>query len=116
MSVRTLYDKLWDAHVVHVEPNGMTLLYIDRHLVHEVTSPQAFQMLRDRGLKVMYPERTLATVDHIIPTLNQTRPFADGLTEEMMSAIEKNCRDFGVRLFDLKDNRQGVVHIVGPEQ
>ncbi|MGE5190959.1 MAG: 3-isopropylmalate dehydratase large subunit, partial [Deltaproteobacteria bacterium] len=83
--------------------------------IHEVTSPQAFQMLRDRGLKVMYPERTLATVDHIIPTLSQARPFADTLAEEMMSAIEKNCRDFGITLFNLSDKRQGIVHVVGPE-
>jgi 3-isopropylmalate/(R)-2-methylmalate dehydratase large subunit len=91
-------------------------LFIGLHLIHEVTSPQAFAILRERGLKVPYPERTVATVDHIVPTDNQARPFADALAEEMMSAIERNCRDFGIRLFDLKDSRQGVVHIVGPEQ
>lgn len=113
---RNLFNKVWDLHTVRSLAGGQTQLFIGLHLIHEVTSPQAFSILRDRGLTVRYPERTLATVDHIIPTDVQLRPFADGLAEEMMSAIEKNCRDFGVRLFDLNDNRQGVVHIVGPEQ
>jgi 3-isopropylmalate/(R)-2-methylmalate dehydratase large subunit len=86
------------------------------HLIHEVTSPQAFAMLRDRNLKVPFPERTFATVDHIVPTDVQLRPFKDDLAEEMMSAIEKNCRDFGITLFNIDDKRQGVVHIIGPEQ
>ena len=113
---RNLFNQVWDLHTVQTLPSGQTQLFIGWHLVHEVTSPQAFEMLRDRGLKVMYPERTLATVDHIIPTDNQARPFADGLAEEMMSAIERNCREFGVRLLNLDDNRQGIVHVVGPEQ
>jgi 3-isopropylmalate/(R)-2-methylmalate dehydratase large subunit len=113
---RSLFEKVWDLHSVRQLPSGQTQLFIGLHLIHEVTSPQAFAILRDRGLKVSYPERTVATVDHIVPTDVQLRPFADGLAEEMMSAIERNCRDFGVRLFDLKDERQGVVHIVGPEQ
>jgi 3-isopropylmalate/(R)-2-methylmalate dehydratase large subunit len=113
---RNLFNKVWDLHTVQTLPSGQTQLFIGWHLIHEVTSPQAFEMLRDRGLKVMYPERTLATVDHIIPTDNQARPFADNLAEEMMSAIEKNCREFGVKLLDLEDNRQGIVHVVGPEQ
>ena len=113
---RNLFNKVWDLHSVRSLAGGQTQLFIGLHLIHEVTSPQAFSILRDRGLTVQYPERTLATVDHIIPTDVQLRPFADGLAEEMMSAIEKNCRDFGVRLFDLNDKRQGVVHIVGPEQ
>src|SRR4026208_301854 len=113
---RNLFNKVWDLHSVRELSSGQTQLFIGRHLIHEVTSPQAFEMLRDRGLKVMYPERTLATVDHIIPTDNQARPFADNLAEEMMSAIEKNCREFGVKLLHLKDNRQGIVHVVGPEQ
>ncbi len=112
---RNLFNRVWDNHVVRELASGQSQIFIGLHLIHEVTSPQAFQMLRDRGLKVMYPERTLATVDHIIPTENQARPFADGLAEEMMSAIEKNCHEFGVTLLDLNDNRQGVVHIVGPE-
>lgn len=113
---RNLFHKVWDLHTVRTLPSGQTQLFIGLHLIHEVTSPQAFAILRERNLTVAYPERTVATVDHIIPTDNQARPFLDVLAEQMMSAIEKNCREFGVRLFDLKDNRQGVVHIVGPEQ
>ena len=113
---RNLFNKVWDLHSVRSLAGGQTQLFIGLHLIHEVTSPQAFSILRDRGLTVKYPERTLATVDHIIPTDVQLRPFVDGLAEEMMSAIEKNCRDFGVRLFNIDDKRQGVVHIVGPEQ
>jgi 3-isopropylmalate/(R)-2-methylmalate dehydratase large subunit len=112
---QNLFNRVWDEHTVRMLPSGQTQLFIGQHLVHEVTSPQAFQMLRDRGLKLMYPQRTLATVDHIIPTLNQARPFADSLAEEMMSAIEKNCRDFGITLLNLNDHRQGIVHVVGPE-
>lgn len=113
---RNLFHKVWDLHTVRTLESGQTQLFIGLHLIHEVTSPQAFAILRERGLTVPFPERTVATVDHIVPTDNQARPFQDVLAEEMMSAIEKNCRDFGIRLFDLKDNRQGVVHIVGPEQ
>lgn len=113
---RNLFNKVWDQHTVRSLSGGQTQLFIGLHLIHEVTSPQAFAILRERGLKVPYPERTVATVDHIVPTDNQARPFLDVLAEEMMSAIEKNCRDFGVRLFNIDDNRQGVVHIVGPEQ
>ncbi len=113
---RNLFNKVWDLHTVATLPSGQTQLFIGLHLIHEVTSPQAFEMLRERKLKVLYPERTIATVDHIVPTLNQARPFADGLAEEMMSAIEKNCREFGITLLDLGDNRQGIVHAVGPEQ
>lgn len=113
---RNLFEKVWDQHTVATLPSGQTQLFIGLHLIHEVTSPQAFEMLRERGLKVMYPSRTFATVDHIVPTDNQLRPFADGLAEQMMSAIEMNCREFGVTLLDLKDSRQGIVHAVGPEQ
>lgn len=113
---RNLFEKVWDQHSVRTLPSGQTQLFIGLHLIHEVTSPQAFAMLRDRNLTVPYPERTFATVDHIIPTDNQARPFLDVLAEEMISAIEKNCRDFGIKLFNLDDKRQGVVHIVGPEQ
>jgi len=113
---RNLFHKVWDAHTVRTMSSGQTQLFIGLHLIHEVTSPQAFAMLRDRNLTVPYPERTFATVDHIVPTDNLLRPFLDGLAEQMMSAIEKNCRDFGVKLFNLDDKRQGVVHIVGPEQ
>lgn len=113
---RNLFNKVWDLHAVGTLPTGQTQLFIGLHLIHEVTSPQAFEMLRDRKLTVMYPERTIATVDHIVPTDNQARPFADSLAEEMMSAIERNCREFGITLFDLQDGRQGIVHAVGPEQ
>src|SRR5262249_31591542 len=113
---RNLFNKVWDLHTVGTLPSGQTQLFIGLHLIHEVTSPQAFEMLRDRNLKAMYPDRTVATVDHIVPTDDEARPFADGLAEQMMSAIEKNCRDFGVTLFDLQDGRQGIVHAVGPEQ
>ncbi len=113
---RNLFNKIWDLHTVGTLPSGDTQLFIGRHLIHEVTSPQAFEMLRDRNLTVLHPELTLATVDHIIPTDNQARPFLDVLAEEMMSAIEKNCREFGVTLLNLDDKRQGIVHVVGPEQ
>ncbi len=111
-----LFNKVWDLHTVGTLPSGQTQLFIGLHLIHEVTSPQAFDMLRERNLQVMYPERTFATVDHIVPTDNQLRPFQDTLAEGMMSAIEKNCREFGVTLFNLDDDRQGIVHAVGPEQ
>ena len=112
---RNLFNKVWDAHAVRDLPSGQTQVFIGQHLIHEVTSPQAFEMLRDRGLKVLFPERTLATVDHIIPTDNVARPFADDLAEQMMSAVERNCREFGIRLLTLGDARQGIVHIIGPE-
>ena len=112
---RNLFDTVWDQHTVGELPSGQPQLFIGQHLVHEVTSPQAFEMLRDRGLGVMCPDRTLATVDHIIPTDDQARPFADGLAEEMMSAIERNCIEFGIELLGLDDPRQGIVHVVGPE-
>lgn len=113
---RNLFNKVWDLHTVRELPSGQTQLFIGLHLVHEVTSPQAFAMLRERGLKVAYPDRTVATVDHIVPTDDQARPFVDSLAEEMMSAIERNCREFGVTLLDIKSGRQGIVHVVGPEQ
>ena len=113
---KNLFNRIWDLHTVGTLPSGQTQLFIGRHLIHEVTSPQAFEMLRDRGLKVMYPELTLATVDHIVPTDNQARPFVDLLAEEMMSAVERNCREFGVTLLNINDKRQGIVHVVGPEQ
>jgi 3-isopropylmalate/(R)-2-methylmalate dehydratase large subunit len=113
---RNLFNKVWDLHTVRTLSGGQTQLFIGLHLIHEVTSPQAFEILRDRGLKVAFPERTIATVDHIVPTSSQARPFLDDLAEQMMSAIEKNCADFGVTLLNLSDERQGIVHVVGPEQ
>ncbi len=112
---KTLLHKVWDAHTVRQLPSGQTQLFIGLHLVHEVTSPQAFEMLRDRGLKVRFPERTFATVDHIVPTDLTRRPFVDDLAEEMMQAIERNATEFEVPLFNVDDQRQGVVHVIGPE-
>ena len=113
---RNLFNRIWDQHAVRILPNGQTQLFIGLHLIHEVTSPQAFEILRDRGLQVAYPKQTFATVDHIIPTDDQARPFQDGLAEQMMSAIERNCDEFGIPLLNLDDSRQGIVHVVGPEQ
>ena len=113
---RTLLDKVWDDHTVRVLPNGATQLLIGTHLIHEVTSPQAFGMLRELGLKVLYPERTFATVDHIVPTDEVVEPFSDSLADEMIRALRRNCEEFGIRFFDLPTGQQGIVHIVGPEQ
>ena len=112
---RTLFQKVWDLHAVRRLPSGQTQLFIGLHLIHEVTSPQAFDMLRQRGARVAFPERTYATVDHIVPTLDQRRPFADELAEQMLAALERNCREFGVTLSDLSTDRQGIVHVIGPE-
>jgi 3-isopropylmalate/(R)-2-methylmalate dehydratase large subunit len=116
MSERTLFDKVWDLHTVGTLPSGQTQLFIGLHLIHEVTSPQAFGMLRDRGLKVLFPERTVATVDHIVPTENQARPFADTLAEEMMQALEKNTQEYGIRFYNVGSGSQGIVHVIAPEQ
>ena len=112
---QTLLQKVWDLHTVRRLPSGQTQLFIGLHLIHEVTTPQAFDMLRQRGVGVAFPERTYATVDHIVPTLDQARPFADELAEQMMAALERNCREFGIRFSDLTTDRQGIVHVIGPE-
>ena len=112
---QTLLQKVWDRHAVRTLPTGQTQLFIGLHLIHEVTSPQAFDMLRSRGGKVAFPNRTFATVDHIVPTLDQRRPFLDVLAEEMMSALEKNCREFAIPLYDITSANQGIVHVIGPE-
>ena len=114
MSKGTLYNKVWDSHVVDKLPTGQYQLFIGLHLIHEVTSPQAFDMVGEKGLKVAYPGRTFATVDHIVPTQSQARPFADAEAEQMMGAIENNVKKFGVSFFDFKSGNQGIVHIVGP--
>ena len=111
----TLLEKVWDAHSVRRLPNGQTQLFVGLHLIHEVTSPQAFDMLRARGWTVRYPDRTIATVDHIVPTQDQRRPFSDLMAEDMLSALERNCRWAGVKLFDLSSGAQGIVHVIGPE-
>jgi len=111
----TLFRKVWDLHSVRTLPNGQTQLYIGLHLVHEVTSPQAFADLRARGWRVRAPERTFATVDHIVPTLAQRRPFLDLVAEEMTAALERNCREHRIPLFGLDSGSQGIVHVIGPE-
>ena len=111
----TLLDKIWDLHAVRELPTGQTQLYIGRHFIHEVTSPQAFEELRRRGLRVAAPDRTVATLDHIVPTDVLARPFADRMAETMASALERNCRDNGIALFDAASGRQGIVHVIGPE-
>ncbi len=110
-----LFNKVWKLHEVQKLPNGESQLFIGLHLVHEVTSPQAFAMLREQHLKVAFPERTVATADHIIPTLSQVRPFGDSMAEEMMGAMEKNAREFGVKFYSPATGKQGIVHVIGPE-
>ena len=112
---QSLFHKVWDAHAVRTLPSGQTQLFIGLHLVHEVTSPQAFDMLRELGLTIAYPDRTFATVDHIVPTSDVARPFADEMAEDMMIAIEENAQQFGLSFFGLDDERQGIVHVIGPE-
>ena len=112
---RTLFEKIWDQHVVTHEPNCPAVLYIDLHLVHEVTSPQAFQGLRQRGAKVRRPDRTLATVDHSIPTTDRSLPIIDPIAARQVDQLRINCRDFGVPLYDLGSEHQGIVHVIGPE-
>ncbi|MFN5160580.1 MAG: 3-isopropylmalate dehydratase large subunit [Cyanobacteriota bacterium] len=115
MSAGTLYDKVWELHRVADLPGGSTQLFIGLHLIHEVTSPQAFAALRDLGLSVRHPERTVATVDHIVPTTSQARPFADPLAEEMLATLEANCAEYGITLHGLGSGRQGIVHVIAPE-
>lgn len=112
---KSLLQKVWDLHAVRELPSGQTQLFIGLHLIHEVTSPQAFQMMREQGLKVQFPERTFATVDHIIPTDTRLRPYLDQQAEGMMSAIERNCQEFGIRFFNVGAGKQGIVHVLGPE-
>src|SRR5947208_173283 len=116
MAARTLYDRIWDDHMVDEQPDGTCLLYIDRHLVHEVTSPQAFEGLRLSGRKVRAPEKTLAVVDHNIPTSDRNLPNPDPESAEQIAVMAQNARDFGIEYFDERDRRQGIVHIIGPEQ
>ena len=113
---KTLFDKVWAAHTVRQLPNGMTQLLIGTHLIHEVTSPQAFGMLRDLKLPVLYPHRTFATVDHIVPTDEREEPFSDSLADAMIKELRRNCDEAGIKFFDIASGKQGIVHIVGPEQ
>jgi 3-isopropylmalate/(R)-2-methylmalate dehydratase large subunit len=116
MSEGTLYDKVWERHRVTTLPNGQDQLFVGLHLIHEVTSPQAFGMLRERDIDVAYPELTHATVDHIVPTADQERPFGDDAAEEMMAELEENVRAAGIEFDDPTTGDQGIVHVIGPEQ
>ena len=116
MSERTLYDKVWENHRVTTLPNGQDQLFVGLHLIHEVTSPQAFGMLRERDIEVARPDLTHATVDHIVPTDDQSRPLASDAAEEMMAELEANVRDAGIRFDDPTTGDQGIVHVIGPEQ
>ena len=114
--MRTLYDKIWDSHIVYEEADKPALLYIDLHLIHEVTSPQAFEGLRMNGRKVRRPDLTFATVDHAIPTRNRNLPFKDAIAAQQVETLRKNTRDFGVKFYDLDAIQQGIIHVFGPEQ
>jgi 3-isopropylmalate/(R)-2-methylmalate dehydratase large subunit len=112
---KTLLDKVWELHKVRKLPSGKDQIFIARHLIHEVTSPQAFQMLRERKLKVLFPQNTFATVDHIVPTDSSSRPFKDALSEKMLQAIEQNTKEFGIRFFGYSSSEYGVIHVINPE-
>lgn len=112
----TLYDKIWERHLVHTEDGKPALIYIDLHLIHEVTSPQAFEGLRLAGRRLRRPERTFATIDHAIPTLHRDRPFRDPIAAQQVATLRDNCREFGVKLYDLDRIEQGIIHVFGPEQ
>ena len=112
---KSLFEKVWQKHAVRTLPGGNVQLFIGAHLIHEVTSPQAFGMLRDLGLTVLHPGRTFATVDHIVPTDTRVRPYEDALAEGMMVALEKACTEFGIRFYGTDSGRQGIVHVIGPE-
>jgi 3-isopropylmalate/(R)-2-methylmalate dehydratase large subunit len=111
----TLFKKVWDLHKVRELPSGQTQLFVGLHLIHEVTTPQAFDMLRARGWSVRFPDRTFGTLDHIVPTQNLARPFADALAEDMAQALERNTRESGIPFYGLDSPRQGIVHVIGPE-
>ena len=115
MSSGTLYDKVWHFHQVKELPGGSTQLFVGLHLIHEVTSPQAFSALNEKNLEVKFPNLTVATVDHIVPTLNQERPFSDPLAEEMLATLEKNCKSHGIKFHGIGSNSQGIVHVIAPE-
>src|SRR5438477_9132788 len=113
---RTLYDKIWDDHLVDVQPDGTCLLYIDRHLVHEVTSPQAFEGLRLAGRRVRAPQKTLAVVDHNVPTTDRSKGIDDPESRLQVETLERNAREFGIEYYSERDRGQGIVHVIGPEQ
>lgn len=112
---RTLYDKIWESHTVGILPTGQTQLFIGLHLIHEITTAPAFDMLREKGMDIAFPERTFATLDHIVPTDVRTRPFLDSEAEELTKALERNVEQFGVEFFGLSSANQGIVHVIGPQ-
>lgn len=112
---KTLFDKVWDSHVVSSIPNGPDILYIDKHLIHEVTSPQAFNVLEEKGIPLFRPNQVVATADHNVPTENQHLPIQDALSRKQVSQLTKNCEEYGVKLFGLGHPYQGIVHVIGPE-
>ncbi|MDX1533864.1 MAG: aconitase family protein, partial [Nitrosopumilaceae archaeon] len=112
---KTLFEKIWDSHIVAQKEDGPSLLYIDRHLVHEVTSPQAFDGLRQNNRKVRRPDLTIATMDHNVPTNDRSLPIIDQTSSIQIKTLEKNCQDFGVKLFDINSPNQGIVHVIGPQ-
>src|SRR5437764_9654783 len=112
---RTLFEKVWDEHLVSAPEGQLPLLFVDLHLVHEVTSPQAFDGLRAAGRKLRAPERTIATVDHNIPTEPRGTPILDPIARKQIETLQKNCRDYRIRLFDTDSPEQGIVHVIGPE-
>ncbi|HVA34822.1 MAG TPA: aconitase family protein, partial [Stellaceae bacterium] len=113
---RTLFDKLWESHLVDTQPDGTCLLYIDRHLVHEVTSPQAFAGLRASGRRVRRPDATIAVADHNVPTTDRSRGIEEPESRNQVETLERNVKEFGIEYYGLTDVRQGIVHIIGPEQ
>ncbi|MCI0366180.1 MAG: aconitase family protein, partial [Phycisphaerales bacterium] len=115
MQPRTIIEKLWDSHVVHEQAGAPSLIYIDLHLVHEVTSPQAFSGLRERGLKVRRPDLTYATVDHGVPTTDRTLPIVDQVAAKQIAQLEANCKEFGIPCQGYYGDKQGIVHVIGPE-
>src|ERR1700690_4590821 len=115
MGPRTLYEKIWDSHVVHEEPGEPSLIYIDRHLIHEATSPQAFAGLKAPGRKVRRPDLTFAVMDHSVPTKNRDLPILDKAAAGQFDALERNCREAGITLIDMASHNQGIVMVIGPE-
>jgi len=112
----TLYDKIWNEHLVHQQEDGTALLYVDRHLIHEVTSPQAFEGLRVANRRVRKPNLTLAVADHNVPTVDRSKGINDEESKIQVETLDINCKEFGIEVFDMKDKRHGIVHIIGPEQ
>ena len=112
----TIYDKIWNEHLVHEQEDGTSLLFVDRHLIHEVTSPQAFEGLRDSNRKVRQPKLTLAVADHNVPTTDRTKGISDQESKIQVDTLDSNCKEFGIQVFGMNDKRQGIVHIIGPEQ